>query len=79
MTLPFAVLAALTASAAAALTPSHGYAASFAGGRPIAAAVWRDGAHQDLQFPGMEAAGAAGRGAGARGKAGDWSHFCAWL
>ena len=25
------------------------------------------------------AAGAAGRGAGARGKAGDWSHFCAWL
>ena len=55
MTLPVAVLAALTASAAAALTPSHGYAASFAGGRPIAAAVWRDGAHQDLQFPGMEA------------------------
>ena len=49
------MLAALTASAAAALTPSHGYAASFAGGRPIAAAVWRDGAHQDLQFPGMEA------------------------
>ena len=55
MTLPVAVLAALTASAAAALTPSHGYAASFAGGRPIAAAVVRDGAHQDLQFPGMEA------------------------
>ena len=53
MTLPVAVLAALTASAAAALTPSHGYAASFAGGRPIAAAVWRDGAHQDLQFLGM--------------------------
>ena len=42
MTLPVAVLAALTASAAAALTPSHGYAASFEGGRPIAAAVWRD-------------------------------------
>ena len=41
MTLPVAVLAALTASAAAALTPSHGYAASFAGGRPIAAAVVR--------------------------------------
>ena len=39
MTLPVAVLAALTASATAALTPSHGYAASFAGGRPIAAAV----------------------------------------
>ena len=55
MTLAVAVLAALTASAAAALTPSHGYAASFAGGRPIAAAVVRDGAHQDLQFPGMEA------------------------
>ena len=55
MTLPVAVLAALTASAAAALTPSHGYAASFASGRPIAAAVVRDGAHQDLQFPGMEA------------------------
>ena len=53
MTLAVAVLAALTASAAAALTPSHGYAASFAGGRPIAAAVWRDGAHQDLQFPGI--------------------------
>ena len=53
MTLPVAVLAALTASAATALTPSHGYAASFAGGRPIAAAVWRDGAHQDLQFLGM--------------------------
>ena len=50
MTLPVAVLAALTASAAAPLTPSHGYAASFAGGRPIAAAVVRDGAHQDLQF-----------------------------
>ena len=46
MTLPVAVLAALTASAAAALTPSHGYAASFAGGRPIAAAVVRDGAHR---------------------------------
>ena len=41
MTLAVAVLAALTASAAAALTPSHGYAASFAGGRPIAAAVVR--------------------------------------
>ena len=37
--------ARVTASAAAALTPSHGYAASFAGGRPIAAAVVRDGAH----------------------------------
>ena len=55
MTLAVAVLAALTASAAAALTPSHGYAASFAGGRPIAAAAVAHGAHQDLQFPGMEA------------------------
>ena len=74
MTLPVAVLAALTASAATALTPSHGYAASFAGGRPIAAAVVRDGAHQDLQFPGMRVVRAArseggddGRGGGAPG------------
>ena len=55
--LPVAVLAARkTASGSRrTLTPSHGYAASFASGRPIAAAVWRTWTHQTCSSEGMEA------------------------